>query len=61
MIVSGSDDRFVKIWDPREKHAVQSLENDYQVTSVCYSDAGDMVYSGGIDNEIKVKYNFLFT
>ncbi|KAI9305731.1 WD40-repeat-containing domain protein [Cunninghamella echinulata] len=54
MVVSGSDDGFVKIWDPREKHVVQSLENKYQVTSVCYSDAGDMIYSGGIDNEIKV-------
>lgn len=54
MVVSGSDDGCVKIWDQREKYATQNLENKYQVTAVCYSDAGDMVYSAGIDNEIKV-------
>ncbi|SAM09551.1 hypothetical protein [Absidia glauca] len=54
MVVSGSDDGCVKVWDQREKYATQNLENKYQVTAVCYSDAGDMVYSAGIDNEIKV-------
>ncbi|KAI8967920.1 hypothetical protein BDF20DRAFT_897849 [Mycotypha africana] len=53
-LVSGSDDGTVKIWDNNSKEAVHTFENDYQVTSVCFSEAGDMVYSGGIDNEIKV-------
>lgn len=54
IVVSGSDDHTVKIWDPRSKEAVTSFEHDYQVTSVCFSDAGDTVYSAGIDNVIKV-------
>lgn len=54
LAVSGSDDRTVKIWDSRDKHAVHSFDNDYQVTSVCFSENGDMVYSAGLDNDIKV-------
>lgn len=54
LVVSGSDDCTVKIWDNRQKEAVSTFENDYQVTSVSFSDAGDMVYSAGLDNEIKV-------
>ncbi|KAI9025926.1 WD40-repeat-containing domain protein [Phycomyces nitens] len=54
LVVSGSDDGCIKLWDSREKEATQTFEDKYQVTSVCFSDAGDMVYSGGLDNEIKV-------
>ncbi|KAL9548054.1 hypothetical protein MBANPS3_005867 [Mucor bainieri] len=54
LVVSGSDDCTVKIWDSRTKEAVNTFENDYQVTSVCFSDAGDMIYSAGLDNDIKV-------
>lgn len=55
MVVSGSDDKTIKLWDNRSKEAVQTFEDKYQVTSVCFSDAGDMVYTGGLDNEIKVR------
>lgn len=54
LVVSGSDDCTVKIWDNRTKEAVSTFENDYQVTSVSFSDAGDMIYSAGLDNDIKV-------
>lgn len=54
LVVSGSDDGCVKIWDAREKNAVETFQDDYQVTSACFSDSGDMVFTGGIDNEIKV-------
>ncbi|KAI8149371.1 WD40-repeat-containing domain protein [Fennellomyces sp. T-0311] len=53
-VVSGSDDGCIKLWDSRSKDAVQTYEDKYQVTSVCFSDAGNMIYSGGLDNEIKV-------
>ncbi|KAI8381094.1 WD40-repeat-containing domain protein [Radiomyces spectabilis] len=53
-VVSGSDDGCIKLWDSREKAAVQTFEDKFQVTSVCFSDAADMVFAGGLDNEIKV-------
>lgn len=54
LVVSGSDDRTVKIWDLRSKKSVQTIEDAYQVLSVCFGGAGDQVYSGGIDNTVKV-------
>lgn len=54
ILVSGSDDCTVKIWDPRKRNAVHTLDNKYQVTAVCFNDTGECVISGGIDNDIKV-------
>lgn len=53
-LVSGSDDCTIKMWDPRKRYAVRTLDNRYQVTSVCFNDTGEYVISGGIDNDIKV-------
>lgn len=53
-LVSGSDDCTIKIWDPRKRNAVHTLNNQYQVTAVCFNDTGEYVISGGIDNDIKV-------
>lgn len=36
------------------KRSIQTLTEHYQVTSVVFSDAGDQVYTGGIENVIKV-------
>jgi len=53
-VVSGSDDGYVGIWDPRQKAAIDYLETSYPVTAVCLAEAGNELYSGGIDNDIKV-------
>ncbi|KAF9582614.1 hypothetical protein BGW38_010968 [Lunasporangiospora selenospora] len=52
LLASGSDDGSVKIWDLRTKNAVESFDSQYQITAVSFSDAGDLVYAGGIDNQI---------
>uniref|UniRef100_A0A182K0N9 U5 small nuclear ribonucleoprotein 40 kDa protein n=1 Tax=Anopheles christyi TaxID=43041 RepID=A0A182K0N9_9DIPT len=54
LIVSGSDDSSIKIWDARKRHVVSTFDNSYQVTAVCFNDTAEQVISGGIDNEIKV-------
>ncbi|KAF1808210.1 WD repeat-containing protein [Eremomyces bilateralis CBS 781.70] len=52
--VTGSDDGSVAIWDPRQKEAVAYLETDYPITAVAMSEAGNEIYSGSIDNDIRV-------
>lgn len=54
--MSGSDDGFIGIWDPRAKAAMDFLEVEEQfpVTAVCVGEAGSELYSGGIDNVIRV-------
>lgn len=53
IFASGSDDCSVKLWDSRVKAAIQSIEHEYQITSVCISPDGETIYSGGIDNIIR--------
>lgn len=54
MLVSGGDDSSVKLWDARKRFCVQTFDNCYQVTAVCFNDTAEQVISGGIDNEIKI-------
>lgn len=54
LVVSGSDDCSVKVWDVRRKAPVKSLQSTYQVTAVTFDDTAQQVFSGGIDNDIKV-------
>ncbi|KAI9754777.1 MAG: hypothetical protein M4579_004562, partial [Chaenotheca gracillima] len=54
MLVSGSDDGCIGIWDPRQKEAVDFIETDFPITAVALSEAGNEIYSGGVDNDIKV-------
>ncbi|XP_013413134.2 U5 small nuclear ribonucleoprotein 40 kDa protein [Lingula anatina] len=54
LICSGSDDGSIKLWDSRKKHAIQTFQNTYQVTSLTFNDTAEQVISGGIDNELKV-------
>lgn len=54
LVVSGSDDSTIKIWDTRKKQPVLSMNNVYQVTSVTFNDTAEQVISGGIDNDVKI-------
>ncbi|XP_014252579.1 U5 small nuclear ribonucleoprotein 40 kDa protein-like [Cimex lectularius] len=54
LIVSGSDDCSVRVWDPRKKGKATSLVNPYQVLTVSFNDTAEQVFSSGIDNEIKI-------
>jgi len=54
LVVSGSDDCTVKLWDSRKKTAIQTFQNTYPVTAVCFNDNSSQIMSGGIDNIIKV-------
>ncbi|KAI5289869.1 hypothetical protein KEM54_003019 [Ascosphaera aggregata] len=56
VLVSGSDDGTIGIWDPRQKQAAGYLEMEdgMPVTAVALSEAGNEIYSGGIDNDIRV-------
>ncbi|EPS43192.1 hypothetical protein H072_2833 [Dactylellina haptotyla CBS 200.50] len=54
IIASGSDDGTIGIWDPRAKEAVDYIETNYPITAVAIGDSGTEIYSGGIENDIKV-------
>ena len=54
LLISGSDDGCIGIWDPRTKAAVDFIETEFPVTAVAMSEAGNELYSGGIDNDICV-------
>ena len=56
LFISGSDDCTAKIWDSRTKWAVQSIEHEYQVTSIAMADDGRCFFTGSIDNIIR-KFN----
>lgn len=45
----------LQVWDQRAKRSVVTFKDKYQVTSVAFADAGDQVYSGGLDNCVKVR------
>jgi len=54
LLLSGSDDGTIGIWDPRQKAAVDYIETDFPITAVALAEQGHEIYSGGIDNDIKV-------
>ncbi|KKK19839.1 putative U5 snRNP complex subunit [Aspergillus rambellii] len=54
MLVSASDDGTIGIWDPRQKDPLEYLETELPITAVALSEAGNEIYSGGIDNTIHV-------
>ncbi|KAI9722177.1 MAG: hypothetical protein M1828_004860 [Chrysothrix sp. TS-e1954] len=53
VLVSASDDGTISLWDPRQKQAIEYFETDFPVCAVALAEAGNEIYSGGIDNEIK--------
>ncbi|CAL0322812.1 unnamed protein product [Lupinus luteus] len=54
LVVSGSDDGTAKLWDMRQRGSIQTFPDKYQITAVSFSDASDKIYTGGIDNDVKV-------
>lgn len=54
MLVSGSDDCTIKIWDARRKQVCYTLQNSFPITAVCFNDTAENVITGGIDNEIRI-------
>ncbi|PHH77249.1 hypothetical protein CDD80_779 [Ophiocordyceps camponoti-rufipedis] len=54
LLVSGSDDSFMGIWDPRTKKAAHYIQTDFPITAVAMSQTGNEIFSGGIDNDIRV-------
>ncbi|XP_031481776.1 uncharacterized protein LOC116251570 [Nymphaea colorata] len=54
LVVSGSDDGTAKLWDLRQRGALQTFPDKYQTTAVSFSDASDKIFTGGIDNVVKV-------
>jgi Prp8 binding protein len=42
------------LWDTRQKAAIDFIETEFPVTAVALSEVGNELYSGGIDNDIKV-------
>ena len=54
MLVSGSDDGCIGFWDSRQKRAIDFIETEFPITSIAVAEAGNELYSGGIDNDIKV-------
>ena len=43
------------MWDARKKGVIHTFQSMYQVTAVAFSDTAEQVFSGGIDNDIKVR------
>jgi Prp8 binding protein len=43
-----------KLWDSRQKEAIDFIETEFPITAVALSEAGNELFSGGIDNDIKV-------
>eukprot|EP01107_Rhizomastix_libera_P006896 TRINITY_DN2111_c0_g1_i2.p1 TRINITY_DN2111_c0_g1~~TRINITY_DN2111_c0_g1_i2.p1 ORF type:complete len:337 (-),score=67.36 TRINITY_DN2111_c0_g1_i2:93-1103(-) len=54
LIVSGSDDCTTKIWDTRVRGAVSTFRHQYSITSTAFSDDGNCVFTGGIENVISM-------
>lgn len=54
VLVSGSDDGCIGLWDARQKQAIDFIETEFPITAIALSEAGNELYSGSIDNDIKV-------
>ena len=44
----------VQLWDLRAKRSVHTMSEEYQILAVAFGEAGDQIYTGGIENVVKV-------
>lgn len=44
----------MQLWDLRAKRSAHTMSEDYQILAVAFAEAGDQIYTGGIENVIKV-------
>lgn len=49
---------FCQVWDTRQRAPVNTYQATYQVTSVSFNDTAEQIFSGGIDNDVKVRLVF---
>ncbi|KAK9460826.1 WD40-repeat-containing domain protein [Lipomyces oligophaga] len=54
LLLSGSDDGSIALWDPRVKESIEYMETDFPILSVAFGELGNQAFSAGIDHEIKV-------
>ncbi len=45
---------WLQLWDLRAKRSVHTMQEDYQMLAVAFAEAGDAIYTGGIENSVKV-------
>ncbi|EAN31503.2 U5 small nuclear ribonucleoprotein 40 kDa protein [Theileria parva strain Muguga] len=54
LLVTGSDDGTVKVWDSRDKSYANSISHDFQILSVTTDPDHNFIYSGSLDNIIRI-------
>ncbi|KAB2039431.1 hypothetical protein ES319_D02G008900v1 [Gossypium barbadense] len=54
LVISSSDDGTAKLWDMRQRGAIQTFPDKYQITVISFSDASDKIFTGRTDNDVKV-------
>jgi len=61
MIIKAAGESFIipvspasQVWDTRQRAPVNTFQSTYQVTAVSFNDTAEQIFSGGIDNELKV-------
>lgn len=53
-LMVGGNTNLDQIWDTRTKDAVTFIPTAFPITAICLAEAGNELFTGGIDNDIKV-------
>ncbi|GAA5918639.1 hypothetical protein JCM1841_002288 [Sporobolomyces salmonicolor] len=54
LIASASDDGTVRVWSEEAKEEIEIVELGYPITAVKWSEDGQSLYIGGLDNDVHV-------
>ncbi|ANB11530.1 guanine nucleotide-binding protein subunit beta [Sugiyamaella lignohabitans] len=52
LVISGSDDGTIGIWDPRQKESVSYIQTEFPILAVAATSVGDQVFSAGVEGTI---------